>query len=341
MTEYNINSQYTLLERAKRSVDGKTILPVLDVMDKLGVMDFLKDVPFFPANQGLRHRVVRTTSRPSSTRRTFYKGVGSNITTTQVIYEPVILFEQRSEIDEQQVDTVDNPNELRRQEDEGHIKGINEDVVTAMFTDARTSGSEYIDGFAQRMSSLQYPGHTTEALPYVWDNGGSARTGYLCSIWIVEYGPRAVHGLFPGANSVRGATLGVAARNKGREKVLDSDDSTKSFYAYVTQFLQWMGLAVWNDWKVARIANIDRDETQTYALNENVLIKALEHGRWNPAATRIYMNSYMSTQIRIKNKDKLNIENKDVFGRPTKTINGIPVRTLDTAILPATESAIS
>lgn len=341
MTEYNINSQWTLLERAKRSVDGKTVLPILDVMDKVGVQDFLKDVPFFQANQGLRHRIVRTTSRPSSTRRTFYKGVGTNITTTQVIYEPVILFEQRSEIDEDELDTVANPNEARRQEDMGHIKGLQEDIVTAMFTDARTSGSEYIDGFAQRLANLRYPGGSSESLPYCWDNGGSAATGSLCSLWIVEYGPQAVHGLFPGAGAVRGGALGVDARNKGKEPKLDSDDTTLTFYVYVTQFKQWMGLAIHNDWKIARIANINRDVTGTGALDENVVIDALEHGKFDPRATRIYCNAWVKSQMRVKTKDKLNVEVRDVFGKAVDTINGIPIRVLDTTILPATESAIA
>ena len=43
MSAYNANSQWTLLERAKRSADGKTILPILDVMDKRGVGDLIAD----------------------------------------------------------------------------------------------------------------------------------------------------------------------------------------------------------------------------------------------------------------------------------------------------------
>jgi hypothetical protein len=86
MSEYNINTQFTLLERAKVAPDGKKVLPVLDVMDKLGIKDFLKDVPYFPASHGLKHRIARTTGRTSSTRRKFYQGVERTDTPDQVLW---------------------------------------------------------------------------------------------------------------------------------------------------------------------------------------------------------------------------------------------------------------
>ncbi len=338
MSEYNINSQFTLLERAKRSADGKRIQPIIDVMDKLGVQDFLKDVPYFMANQGLKHRIVRTVSRPSSTRRNFYEGVGSNITTTQVIYEPVVLFEQRSEIDEDELDTVENPKELRQQEDEGHIKGLMEDFVTAMFTDAKTSGSEYIDGFVARLGTLSYPGHTTETLPYVWDNGGAATCS---SMYIVEWGPRACHALYPSGRAARGTMFGIAARDKGREKILDSSD--KAFYGYVSQFKKWCGLAIHNDWKFTRIANVVSAIGDTNSIDEDVIIQAINHGKFNIGASRIYVNPYIKSQIDKKVKDKASAAWSivDTFGKSVPAIWGIPVRVLDESILPADESAVS
>lgn len=340
MTEYNINAYWTLLERAKRSADGKRILPILDVMDKMGVEDFLKDVPYFPANQGLKHRIVRTISRPSTTRRAFYQGVGSTITTTQVVYEPVILFEQRSEIDEDELDTVENPEEARRQEDEMHVKALLEDYAYAIFRDNRVSGSEYLDGFAARLGTLSYPGHTTETLPFVWNNGGSSN---LCSIWIVEWGAKACHGLFPSGNAVQGATLGVVARNKGRESIGDTDARARRYYAYVSQFKKWAGLAVHDDRKVTRIANVDSSITSEYSFNENLIIQALAHGKFDTRSSRIYCNPYIYAQMCIKAKDKNNIilNYEDVFGRNVPTVWGIPVRKMDETILAEGETAIA
>ncbi len=340
MTEYNINSQWTLLERAKRSADGKRVLPIIDVMDKFGVEGFMQDVPYMPANQGLKHRIIRTASRPASTRRSFYQGVGSTITTTQVIYEPVVLFEQRSEIDEDELDTIENGDEARRQEDELHIRGLVEDFAYAIFRDARTSGSEYIDGFGQRLGSLSYPGFTTTTLPYVWNNGGSSN---LCSMYIVEWGPRACHALYPSGNAVKGGMFGIIARNKDRESIGDTDGRAKRFYAYVTQFKKWAGLAVHDDFKFTRIANIDADETSAYAFNENLVIKAIAHGKFNIGASRVYVNPYIYAQMCIKAKDKNNIilSYENVFGKHVPTIWGIPIRKMDETILQYDESAIA
>src|SRR3972149_11723078 len=154
MTEYNINSQFTLLERMKQSIDGKRLLPVLDVMDKLGVPDFLQDAPYFEANRGLQHMVIRTTSRPATSRRSFYEGVTPTDLTTQDITEPLILFEQWSSVDEQHVDTVENGAEMRANRDRIKIAKILEDFVSAIFTDARTSGPTSIDGFKQRLHTI-------------------------------------------------------------------------------------------------------------------------------------------------------------------------------------------
>jgi len=338
MSEYNINSQWTLLERAKRSADGKTILPILDVMDKRGVQDFLKDVPYFAANMGLQNRIVRTTSHPSSTRRSFYQGVGATAVTTQVVWEPLILFEQRSSIDEDHLDTVDNPKEARRQEDEGHMAGLLEDYVTAMFTDARTSGEEYIDGFAARTSTLSYPGHTTTTYPYCWNTGG---TTDLSSLYIVEWGGQACHGLYPGAKAGNTGMFGISARDKGKEPVLDSSDNT--YYAYVSQFKKWAGLAVHDDRKFCRIANIESSITSTNGIDEDLIIQAINHGKFNLSSSRIYVNPYLKSQIDKKVKDKAGSAWSivDTFGKAVPAIWGIPVRVLDDTILTNSETEVS
>jgi len=82
-TKY-INSKYTLLDRAKETSDGKTVLPIISVMNEL-VDDFFMDVPFMEANMGLKHKIVRDTGMVASTKRTFYKGVTSSKRNKQVV----------------------------------------------------------------------------------------------------------------------------------------------------------------------------------------------------------------------------------------------------------------
>jgi hypothetical protein len=335
------NAQFTLLERAKRTEDGKRILPLLDVMAQKGVSELLRDVPYFMANRGLSHSHRRTTSRPSSTRRTFYKGVSRTALTSQVIQEPVILFEARSEIDEDEVDTVENGNEIRRQEDGAHASGMLDDFANAIFNDAMTSGAEYLNGLKVRMDTISYPGGSTTTLPYVWDNGGSTST--LTSMYLVEWGPEATFAIYPSGKVIAGTTLGINMRNKGKEKVTESASSLAVYYAYVTQFKKWCGLVVRDDRKVARIANIETSTTGTYRFDEDILIRALRHGSFDKARTRLYCNPYLAADLDIRAKDKGNVQwsTKEVFGREVTTFLGIPVRVIDENIITATESQVT
>lgn len=335
------NAQFTLLERAKRTDDGKKILPLLDVMSQRGVEGFLQDVPYFQANRGLTHTHRRTTSRPISTRRPFYGGVGRSALTSEVIHEPVILFESRSEIDEDEIDTVDNGNEIRRQEDGAHAGGIIDDFCNAIFNDAQTSGMEYINGIKSRLTTLSYPGYTTTTIPYVWDNGGTSDT--LTSLYIIEWGPLSAFAIYPSGKAMAGTTLGVAARNKGKEKVMEDGTSLNVYYAYVTQFKKWCGLVIRNDWKIARISNIETSTSGSNRFDEDLIIRALRHGKFDKRTTRIYVNPYLASDLDIRAKDKgnVNLTIENVFGEDISTFKKIPIRVLDENIISADESQIT
>ncbi len=335
------NAQFTLLERAKRTEDGKKILPLLDVMRQKGVSEFLSDVPYFMANRGLSHSHRRTTSTPAATRRTFYKGVTRTALTSQVINEPVILFESRSEIDEDEVDTVENGNEIRRQEDGAHASGMLDDFANAIFNDVMTSGAEYLNGLKARMSTISYPGGATTTLPYVWDNGGQTST--LTSMYLVEWGRDSTFAIYPSGKIIAGTTLGINMRNKGKEKVTESASSLAVYYAYVTQFKKWCGLVVRDDNKVARIANIETAISGSNRFDEDILIRALRHGKFDRARTRLYCNPYLAADLDIRAKDKGNVQwsTTEVFGRKVTTFLDIPVRVLDENIITAAESQIS
>jgi hypothetical protein len=335
------NAQFTLLERAKLTEDGKRILPVLEVMNQRGTMDFLRDVPYFPANRGLTHTHRRTTSRPNPTRRRFYEGVTPVTVTTEVINEPLFLFEARTEVDEDEVDTVDNGNEIRRGQDQSASGGCVDSFVNAIFNDDRSSGAQYINGLKSRMTTVSYPGHTTTTLPFVWDNGGNSST--LTSMYMIEWGMESAFAIYPGGGSMAGTILGVIMRNKGREKCYQSASSLAVYYAYVTQIKKWCGLVVRNDWKVARIANIETSTTGSGRFDEDILIRALRHGKFNPATTRLYCNPYLAADIDIRAKDKGNVlwSTQEVFGREVSTFRGIPIRVVDESIITASETQLS
>ena len=343
MTEYNINSQFTYLNRFNGTTDGKRLLPMLNVMDKKGCPGFMKDMPVFEANMGILHRLERTTSTPPTSRTSNYEGQGDTHMTTQIVDEPVIHFQQRSSIAKSEQVGLLNFSERRNKYRRIAIATIIEDVVDAIFNDARTSGPKYLNGLAQRCKLLSYPGHTTASYPYVWDNGGSAGTGYLTSAYLVEWGEEACHGLAPSGAAAGGTNMGVQHEDHGLRKVQTAVSPQKAYDALEDTFDFFFGLATNDDRKFTRIANIETRTSQTTGrFNEDVIIRAKRHGSFDPARTRMYVNSYLAADIDIRAKNRINGWNvQQVFGEDVTTFLNIPVRVIDDTIITATETAVS
>jgi hypothetical protein len=335
------NTMYTLLDRAKDTIDGKTVLPTLQVMNRMGVDDFFADVPFVEANMGLKHRLKRTSALPTSTNRTFYKGVPPTKTMKQVVYEDVMLKEQRREIDEDEVDTVANPSELLRQEDEFHIEALGQDVVTAFFQGSVVDGSEHVNGILARLDALN-PTGLNNVHSAGFTTGGSTTTRII----VLEWNPgRGIFGIYP-PGYMKNTQFGISARNKGKEPIADADDSTAKYYAYVAQFKAWLGLAVGDNRKMGCLANVNPTPGGTGAVDDDLLDKMslLMHAvRIDRARARIYVNESIAAQLDNYSRKKNNVfwPTTEVFGRPVKVYQGIPIRELDNTILTNAQAVVS
>lgn len=335
------NTKYTLLDRAKETADGKTVLPTLQVMNRLGVDDFFNDVPFTEANMGLKHRIKRTSALPTTTNRTFYKGVPATKSTKQVVYEDVMLKEQRREIDEDEVDTLANPKELLRQEDEFHIEALGRDVVDAFLKGTVGEGGEHVNGLLARMDALN-PSGLNNVQSAGFTTGGSTTTRIL----IVTWDPgRGCYGIYP-PGYMKNTQLGISARDKGKEPIADADDSTAKYYAYVAQFKAWLGLAVGDNRTIGCLANVNPTSGGTGAVDDDLLdtFSTLLHAiRIDREKARIYINQTIAAQLDNYSRKKNNVfwPTTEVFGRPVKQYQGIPIRELDNLILTNTQAVVS
>ncbi len=129
----------------------------------------------------------------------------------------------------------------------------------------------------------------------------------------------------------------------GKEKVTETASSLAVYYAYVTQFKKWCGLVVRDDRKVARIANIETSTTGSNRFDEDILIRALRHGRFDKRKTRLYCNPYLAADLDIRAKDKGNIQwsTGEIFGKKVTMFLDIPIRVLDENIITASESQVT
>ena len=334
------NTIYTLMDRAKDTADGKTVLPTLQVMNRVGVDDFFMDVPFVEANMGLKHRLKRTSALPTSTNRTFYKGVPPTKTMKQVVYEDVMLKEQRREIDEDEVDTLANPKELLRQEDEFHMEALGIDVVTAFFQGSMVDGSEHVNGLLQRLDALNSSGLNNV------QSAGCDVASTTTRMLIVEWSPNtAAFGIYP-PGYMKNTRLGISARDKGKEHIIDADDSTAKYYAYVAQFKAWLGLAVGDNRRIGCLANLSPTSGATGAIDDDSLdtLSNLMHSLMvDKSRTRIYVNRTIAAQLDNYSRSKHNVfwPTTEIFGRPVKNYQGIPIRELDNTILTNTQEGVT
>jgi hypothetical protein len=344
MSTFYINNKYTLLDRAKETIDGKTVLPVIQVMNQL-VDDFFADVPFVEANMGLKHKLIRDTGMVASTNRSFYTGVTASKLNKQTVYEDVALMERRREIDEDDIETLSNPAEKLRQEDEAHVRKLGEDIVNVFINGTQASGGEYINGLLQRLDALNPTG-----LNNVLSNGHTGDGSTTTSVLVVEWNTDATGGAFgiypPGW--MKNTVFGVSVRDKGKEPCLEVEtDVNAKYYAYVAQFKAWLGMAVGNNRKIARLANINPVIGGAKSFTDvgvDNLIKLLNTGRFDRGRTRIYCNTTVKTQMDIYAKDKANVlwTTAEVFGRPVTTFQGqIPIRTIDDVVLTNTQAVVS
>jgi len=342
MTTKYPNSKYTLFDRAKETSDGKTVLPIISVMNE-DIDDFYMDVPFVEANMGLKHKIIRDTGMVASTKRTFYKGVTSSKRNKQVVFEDVMLQERRREIDEDEIDTLANPTTKLRQEDEGHARKLGEDVVNAFINGDQDDGSENMNGLLQRLSALNPSG-----LNNVQSNGYTAGVG--TSVLVVEWNTDetgGAYGIYPQAGFGKNAPFGVSIRDKGKEVVGEDDNVTAKFYAYVSQLKAWAGLAVGNNRKIARLCNINPTIGGSKSFEDGGtanLIKLLNNGKFKRNRTRIYVNPTIKTQMEIYGLDKSNVlwSPIEVFGREVIAFQSqIPIRIIDDTILTDSQDVVS
>jgi hypothetical protein len=322
MGTVTLNTQFTLIELAKRT-NNQDVLEIANVLSKNN--DLLQDALYVEANQKLSHIGTKVTALPTGTFRRANEGVTPSTASTRQHAEPICRVEDFSDIDEAILDLEgDKKKAVRSEEDKLHIEGIGQSIATAIVYGNLSTDPEKIDGLATRYDAL--------ADANVLGAGGSG--GDTTSLWIIEWGTRACHLIYP-----KGSNVGLSFEDKG--KVRTNPSSTTVMYAYETQFVAQFGLFVHDDRCVQRIANIETSGADN-TLDDDQIIEALNYmptagGNGN---TVIYVNRTLKTQFDILAKDKTNVNYTpdNAFGVPVTRFRGLPIRMLE-AIL-NTEDAV-
>lgn len=138
-------------------------------------------------------------------------------------------------------------------------------------------------------NALGFPGliNSYDATNMVVDAGGTtASTG--SSVWLVRAGPQAITWVWGQNGSLNLSPL-------REETVLDPNDSTKKFTAYVQNLLAYPGLQVASQQAVCRIKKLTADSGKT--LTDSLINQALAKFPVGRGPTHIFMSQRSAQQL--------------------------------------------
>lgn len=339
MAELEESQSFSLMDRAKLTSDGKTVQKVISVMNKK-IDDLFRDIPSLEANRGFNHQILRDVEMASSTRVSLGGFVKATKRGSQVVLEPVGLMKRRSQIPDDHLDTLTNPNQERDNQDRGHIQKLAEDVLYAFLHDNPSSGNEYCHGLESRLNKL------SQTLENTYDGGYTTGGSTCTSIYIVDFNTtEGCFMIYPPGN-IKNTEYGISVKNRGLQQVGDETNGYRD--DYVVNFKAWFGLAVVNERKIARIANINPDNAASgsFAYNDEIMKKivtALNLGRFDRTSTRIILNENVKAGMDIYAALKGNVylTSDEVFGREVLAFQHIPIRVVDRKILLNTEAVVA
>ena len=287
----------------------------------------LRHAIWVESSENFSHHHVHQLALPSVSWRKTNDGVTATSGHTKSVYEPILIAETRSEVDERIVDSSDNPAAVRDRYNRMHIMALAQEFEDKFFYGNAALNPEQPDGLATRYTTA----NTTNIIDNDASNTGS---GDNVSLWIINWDDTTGAYLsYP-----NGSPLGIEVVDKDIERV--SGTNTGNYYAYTTQFKMACAIAVADDRGVQRIGSIDNAYGETYDLDTNHVLTALGRMKSTKNAA-IYCNRDLYTQLNITAVNKSNVYYlaDSPFGDgPVPHIMGVPIYLCEGLV--STEDAI-
>lgn len=311
------------------------VLEVLSLENQI-----LADMRWMEGNLPTGNVTTQRTSIPTPGARRLNEGAGKAKSSTKQVTDTCCILEINSEIDEEVLALAPNKESYRASEDAAFTEGFRQKVAQLVFygnTDANEAEFNGLDVRFNKISTVKNkPGNQ------IISAGGSGSVN--ASAWLIDHDAngQGVTGIYP-----RGSTAGLDTRDMGLLRLTDA--SGNPFYGYCTNFKWKPGIAVKNFKKVARVANIDTTNLQTFGSGSDISPLLIQ--KFILAQNRIqdmsgnavwYVNELLYSWLQIMLMDKKNvyITRQELMGKsPQLYFNGVPVRKCDALL--STEATIS
>lgn len=333
----------TLMDVARRTADGKIEQKIAEIMNQVNMI--VPDAYFVECNDGHSNITTVRNGLPTATWMRMYKGYPASKSTTSQVSDGCGTIGTSSEIDVRMLERMSDPAGWRLSETWPHFESMSQTMASTMFYGNAQVNVDQFTGLAPRYPNA---GGTNPLLTSynVIDGGGRGSTN--ASIWLVGWGPRSIHCLYP-----QGSKAGIRHQNKG-DNVPVLDSAGNRYYAAVDTYDWDVGLSV-RDWRyAARICNIDIAAMNAGNAPDimDLMIQAYNKVRIYmspntapdnvPMANRwcIYTNLDIITYLDLQsyaNVKTASIGYKDIDGQSVLSFRGIPIRHCNALL--STESA--
>lgn len=241
----------TLLDLAKRQDPDGKIAKIVEILNQTN--DILDHMVWIEGNLPTGHRTTIRTGLPAPTWRKLYGGVQPTKSRTAQITATTGMLEAFAEVDVAMADLNGNTAEFRLSEDIPHIEGMSQEMAATLIYGNEATEPEAFTGLAPQFNDL-----SAENADNIIVGGGSQTDNG--SIWLLGWGPQAVHGIIP-----KGSKAGLQHEDMGRVVIENADGAGGRMVAYRSHYRWDAGLVV-KDWRnVVRIPNIDKSSlSSTY-----------------------------------------------------------------------------
>ena len=241
-----LGSNYlSLADWAKRQDPDGKIGDIAELLSQTN--EIFEDMVWLEGNLPTGHRSTVRTGLPSGTWRQLYQGVVPGKSTTAQIEDHCGSLEAYSIVDRNLAELNGDIGKFRLSEDMAQMEGLSQQVATALFYGNAAVNQTQFTGLSPRFNTVATA--SAQTAYNVIDCGGTASSN--TSIWIVGWGDRTCHGIFP-----KGSKAGLLHEDKG-DTIPGYDGSYNRFEAYTSYFRWQAGLTV-RDWRyVVRLANVD------------------------------------------------------------------------------------
>jgi len=315
---------------------------IADIIEALDEENDTSEFMFKSGNLLTGNVTTRRNSLPTVSKRRINEGTTPTKSTNTQVSDTACIAESYSEIDNEIVRLEGGGDAksaagkaFRWSEDLGHVEGMKQTFINDfVYGDEATDDTE-CTGIAARRAAPSTV--RSEAGYYMIDGGGVSASAQNCSAYLIPWGDRTVHCMYP-----KGTTAGLEREDLGK---VTKEDSTGLREVWRSHFMWHYGLVEKDVRAMVRICNIDvpalRAGTGADLIEMMIIAEHVSRGMKKGRAVW-YVPEVVSTFLDLQTltSSNMNVSYKeDPHGSPVMNFRQKPVRTLDALL--ETEATIA